>query len=182
MLNGSGKTGQASEIAAYLEYRGINASAPTQRPPAAPAATKIVVYNGAENDDPATVALLEAVFGVHATTVNDPTARVDIVITTSKSTPNLVRTRRPLTTGSTALPWAASLAARAAGSSASGLLGHPVFEVAPGHEPGLGVERRQVAEDEADHRQEQPLETRHQRSAIAPLGRPWRADPLLDVA
>ncbi len=89
VLNGSGKTGQASDIAAYLEYRGVNASAPTQRPPSAPAATKIVVYNGAENDDPATIALLQAVFGVTATTVTDPTARADIVITTSKSTPNL---------------------------------------------------------------------------------------------
>jgi LCP family protein required for cell wall assembly len=89
VLNGSGKTGQASNIAAYLEYRGVNASAPTQRPPSAPAATKIVVYNGAENDDPATIALLQAIFGVTATPVSDPTAKADIVITTAKSTPNL---------------------------------------------------------------------------------------------
>ncbi len=90
VLNGSGKTGQASDIAAYLEYRGVNASAPTQRPPSSPATTKIVVYNGAENDDPATIALLQTIFGVTATPVTDPTAKADIVITTSRSTPNLV--------------------------------------------------------------------------------------------
>ena len=87
VLNGSGRSGQASDIAGYLEFQGINASAPTQRPPATPSVTKIVVYNGAENDDPATVALLEKLFGVTATTVNDPTAKVNIVITTAKSTP-----------------------------------------------------------------------------------------------
>jgi LCP family protein required for cell wall assembly len=89
VLNGSGQTGQASGIAAYLEYEGINASAPSQRPPATPAATKIVVYNGAEQSDPATVAYLEQLFNVQATLVSDPTARVDVIITTAGSTPDL---------------------------------------------------------------------------------------------
>jgi len=89
VLNGSGRTGQATNIAAYLEYRGVNASAPTQRPPKVPPATRIVVYNGAENTMPATVALLQQLFKVTPTYVNDPTAKVDIVITTAASTPNL---------------------------------------------------------------------------------------------
>ena len=89
VLNGSGKTGQASNISAYLEYRGVNSSAPTQRPASAPATTKIVVYNGAQNTMPATVALLQQLFGVTPTFVTDPTAKVDIVITTAASTPNL---------------------------------------------------------------------------------------------
>jgi LCP family protein required for cell wall assembly len=88
ILNGSGRLGQASQIAAFLEYEGINASAPNQRP-AATAKTKIVVYNGAEQNAPETVKYLEALFKVTATLVNDPSARVDIVITTAPTTPNL---------------------------------------------------------------------------------------------
>ena len=48
VLNGSGRQGQASNVAAYLEYYGITASAPNQKPDAIPTATRIVVYNGAE--------------------------------------------------------------------------------------------------------------------------------------
>jgi LCP family protein required for cell wall assembly len=88
ILNGSGVFGQAAQIAAYLEYQGINASAPNQRP-AQTARTKIVVYNGAEQDAPETVKLLEALFKVKATLVADPSARVDIVITTAGTTPDL---------------------------------------------------------------------------------------------
>ena len=88
ILNGSGRLGQASQIAAFLEYEGINASAPNQRP-AATAKTKIVVYNGAEQNAPETVKYLEALFKVTATLVADPNARVDIVITTAPTTPNL---------------------------------------------------------------------------------------------
>jgi LCP family protein required for cell wall assembly len=88
ILNGSGRLGQASQIAAFLEYEGINASAPNQRP-AATAKTKIVVYNGAEQNAPETVKYLQALFKVTATLVTDPSARVDIVITTAPTTPNL---------------------------------------------------------------------------------------------
>jgi LCP family protein required for cell wall assembly len=88
ILNGSGELGQASQIAAFLEYQGINASAPNQRPAQA-ARTKIVVYNGAEQEAPETVRFLEALFGVKATLTADPTARADIVITTGRSTPDL---------------------------------------------------------------------------------------------
>jgi LCP family protein required for cell wall assembly len=88
ILNGSAKLGQASQIAAFLEYQGINASAPNQRPAVA-ARTKIVVYNGAEQSAPETVKFLEALFAVKATLATDPAARVDIVITTGRNAPNL---------------------------------------------------------------------------------------------
>ena len=89
VLNGSGKTGQAADLAAFLEYQGISASAPSQKPPKTSSATKIVVYNGAEADAPATIAYLQSLFGVKVTLATDPTARVDIVITTGSSTPNM---------------------------------------------------------------------------------------------
>ena len=88
VLNGSGQIGQAADIAAFLEYQGINTSAPNQRPPAT-SRTKIVVYSGAEQDAPTTVAYLQGLFGVKPTLVNDPAARADIVITTARTTPDL---------------------------------------------------------------------------------------------
>jgi LCP family protein required for cell wall assembly len=87
ILNGSGELGQASQIAAFLEYQGINASAPNQRP-APTTRTKLVVYNGAEQSAPETVMFLEALFKVRGTLVADPSARVDIVITTARTTPD----------------------------------------------------------------------------------------------
>lgn len=96
VLNGSRVNGQAGRIAAYLEYLGLTASAPAQRPEGAvPPTTTIVVYNGAEVLKPATVALLEAGFGVSATYVVDPAIRVDIVITTGKATPDLAPPAAP---------------------------------------------------------------------------------------
>jgi LCP family protein required for cell wall assembly len=89
VLNGSGQLGQASSVAGFLEFQGLDASAPNQRAPSTGSKTKIVVYNGAQEDAPATVAFLQKLFGVQPTFVNDPTARVDIVITTARSTPDL---------------------------------------------------------------------------------------------
>lgn len=90
VLNGSGATGQASQIADYLAYRGIAASAPGQRPDVSGLpATTIRVYNGAETTMPLTVAALEAAFGTKAVLVTDPTATADIVIITGTGTPTL---------------------------------------------------------------------------------------------
>ncbi len=90
VLNGSRVAGQAGRIAAYLDWLGLAASAPNQRPDGGiPPDTTLVVYNGAEVTKPATVAVLEATFGVTASFVADPAVRVDIVITTGKATPNL---------------------------------------------------------------------------------------------
>ncbi|MGH2464911.1 MAG: LCP family protein, partial [Candidatus Limnocylindrales bacterium] len=89
VVNGSGKSGQANTLVAYLEYEGLTAIAQTQRPPALLAKTQIKVYNGREDELPATVALLEKVFGVTATFVSDPSVTVDIIVTTGKSTATL---------------------------------------------------------------------------------------------
>ena len=95
VLNGSTQQGQASDIAGYLEYYGLNASAPVQRPDVKPAKTTIVVYNGAETSLASTVAYLENLFDTKVVLKNDPTARVDIAITTAKNTPDLVAPSGP---------------------------------------------------------------------------------------
>jgi LCP family protein required for cell wall assembly len=89
VLNGSGRQGQASNVASYLAYYGLNASAPVQKPDSVPKSTRIVVYNGREAELTETVAYLEKLFGTKATLTDDPAARVDIVVTTAKSTKNL---------------------------------------------------------------------------------------------
>ena len=90
VLNGSGERGQASRIAAYLAFQGLNVSAPNQKPDSQGlSATRIAVYNGAETRFPATIKLLEAVFGRQVVPVTDPAVRVDIIITTARNTPDL---------------------------------------------------------------------------------------------
>ena len=90
VLNGSGIEGQATATASYLEYVGLNASAPNQRPEdSGLPATRIAVYNGAETRLPLTIQTLEATFGVEAEPVADPAIQADVVITTSGSTPGL---------------------------------------------------------------------------------------------
>ena len=50
VLNGTSDPTRGADIAGYLDYQGIAASAPRQKPTGAvPANTKIVVYNGAED-------------------------------------------------------------------------------------------------------------------------------------
>ncbi len=93
VLNGSGEQGQAARLASFLEDQGINASSPNQRAPGRPSQTKIVVYNGADQKDPATIAYLTKLFGVQPTLATDPTVVVDIIVTTAPSTPDL--TPRP---------------------------------------------------------------------------------------
>jgi polyisoprenyl-teichoic acid--peptidoglycan teichoic acid transferase len=90
VLNGASSAGQASRIAAYLEYQGLTVSAPTTRP-SQPAGngTRIVVYNGAEDRLPATVKLLQDVFNTTVVAVTDPTVTADIIITVGRSTPEL---------------------------------------------------------------------------------------------
>jgi LCP family protein required for cell wall assembly len=95
VLNGSGRQGQATNVAAYLEYYGLRASAPAQNPPAVPPATRIVVYNGAETDLTSTVEFLEALFKTKVILETDPAARVDIVITTARSTADLIPPAAP---------------------------------------------------------------------------------------
>jgi LCP family protein required for cell wall assembly len=87
VVNGSGAAGQAGAVVRYLEYHGVEASTPNQAPSSPPAATRIVVYNGAESGLPTTIAFLEELYGVSATTATDPAIHADIVVTTSASTP-----------------------------------------------------------------------------------------------
>ena len=90
VLNGSGERGQASRIAAYLAFQGLNVSAPNQKPDSQGlSATRIAVYNGAETRFPATIKLLETVFGTQVVPVTDPAVRVDVIITTARNTPDL---------------------------------------------------------------------------------------------
>jgi hypothetical protein len=90
VLNGSGQDGQASTIAAYLEYYGLTASAPTRKPDQnGLSSTRIVVYNGAETRLPQTIQFLQSKLKVQVDTKTDPAVTVDVIITTSRSTPIL---------------------------------------------------------------------------------------------
>jgi LCP family protein required for cell wall assembly len=95
VLNGSGRQAQATNVAAYLEYYGLSASAPAQNPADVPPATRIVVYNGAEADLTSTVEFLENLFETKVVLESDPAARVDIIITTAKSTADLIPPAAP---------------------------------------------------------------------------------------
>lgn len=90
VLNGTGQQGQADDLAAYLEYLGITASAPNQQPDLRGlTSTRIVVYNGAASRLPNTIKLLEQVLGVKSSTAIDRTIRVDLIVTTAGQTPRL---------------------------------------------------------------------------------------------
>jgi LCP family protein required for cell wall assembly len=90
VLNGAGNAAGASSLAAYLEYYGLTASAPTKKPDQTGLPkTRIVVYNGAENRLPQTIQFLESKLKVQVETKTDPAVTVDVVITTANSTPSL---------------------------------------------------------------------------------------------
>jgi len=89
VLNGTSQSGMASDIAGYLLYNGVSASAPNQRVQQRPQDTRIVVYNGAESKLTATLAYLQSVFKVTPTMATDPKIAADIVITTGQRTPEL---------------------------------------------------------------------------------------------
>jgi hypothetical protein len=95
VLNGSGRDGEGTDIAAYLEYYGLTASAPKQAPANVPSDTRIVVYNGAESNLPGTIAFLESTFKTKVVLMTDPAARADIVITTAPTTPILAPPAAP---------------------------------------------------------------------------------------
>jgi LCP family protein required for cell wall assembly len=90
VLNGTGTANRGSRLAGYLEFHGLSASAPRQKPEGAvPADTVITVYNGAETKSPETIAYLEKLFGVKVKTATDDSVRTDIVIEIGRDTPNL---------------------------------------------------------------------------------------------
>jgi polyisoprenyl-teichoic acid--peptidoglycan teichoic acid transferase len=90
VLNGTNTTNRGARLAAYLEYHGLDASAPRGKPKGSvPAKTVITVYNGAETDLTATIAYLEKVFDVKIKTASDPKVTVDVVVTIGRNTPQL---------------------------------------------------------------------------------------------
>ncbi len=89
VLNGSGVAGQASDLARFLESWGLTASAPNQRPESRPSRTRLIAYNGAETRFPETAAFLAEVLGVEPTPTADPSARVDFLVVTARTTPTL---------------------------------------------------------------------------------------------
>jgi LCP family protein required for cell wall assembly len=95
VLNGSGISGQAGSVASYLVQQGVDASSPNARASSRPSKTRIVVYNGADQKVPNTIAYLAKLFGVTPTTATDPSLPVDIVITTAGSTPSLAPSAGP---------------------------------------------------------------------------------------
>jgi LCP family protein required for cell wall assembly len=90
VLNPYADPTRGSDLAGYLEYRGLAASAPRQKPPGSVLPhTKIVVYNGAESKLTDTIAFLEKTFKVTVETKTDPAMRADIVVTIGGDTPRL---------------------------------------------------------------------------------------------
>ncbi len=80
VLDGKGLAAHASNNAAYLEYFGMDASAPVKAANVTPGQTTITVYNGAQSKLPQTIKYLQSLYGVAITTASDPTATADIVI------------------------------------------------------------------------------------------------------
>ena len=90
VLNSTGGADRAAQLAAYLEYYGLAASAPRQQPSGGVRPnTTIVVYNGASTRLAGTIAYLEQTFGVTVTTKTDSTIRADVVVTIGTATPDL---------------------------------------------------------------------------------------------
>ncbi len=91
--NGSGVSGQATVVAAYLTYLGMNATVPSANGGHADrsdyANTVVTFYNGAEATMPETVRALQSTFGVTVTTATDPTVKADVVVITGAKTPQL---------------------------------------------------------------------------------------------
>jgi LCP family protein required for cell wall assembly len=93
VLNGSGISGQATAIASYLDYLGMNASVPTANGGKAGrltyTATVVTFYNGADARMPETLRVLRATFGVTVKTVTDPSVSADVIVITGSRTPQL---------------------------------------------------------------------------------------------
>jgi LCP family protein required for cell wall assembly len=90
VLNGTSEARRGSRLAGYLEYHGLTASAPRQKPEGGvPRDTRIVAYNGAEERFPATIEFLEKVFDVTVTTKIDATIRADVTVTIGRDTADL---------------------------------------------------------------------------------------------
>jgi hypothetical protein len=95
VLNGTGTDGQAADVAGYLSWSGMRASAPNQKPEEVPATTTVRVFNGAEARLKQTLAYLTKTFGVTPEPVTDPAVRVDLIVVTASDTPKLAPPNAP---------------------------------------------------------------------------------------
>jgi LCP family protein required for cell wall assembly len=90
VLNGSGRTGEAARLAQYLNYLGMDATAPNVRPDTnGLQQTTLRAYNGAADAMPLTLAALQQVFGVEVEQKTDPNIRADFIVITGVQTPQL---------------------------------------------------------------------------------------------
>jgi hypothetical protein len=90
VLNGSGRTGEAARLAQFLSYLGMDATAPNQRPDTSGLQrTTIRAFNGAETEDPLTLAALEQAFGVQVQPMTDASVTADFEVITGFNTPQL---------------------------------------------------------------------------------------------
>ena len=91
VLNGTGRKGEAGVLATALSRAGLDASAPTAITPdeIGLLKTRFIVFNGAEQRMPITLALLERLLGMKATLIDDPTVTVDVEIITGADVPTI---------------------------------------------------------------------------------------------
>jgi hypothetical protein len=91
VLNGTGRKGEAGVLAAALTRAGLDASVPTGITPGEIGllTTRFIVYNGAEQRMPVSLALLERLLGLTATRIDDPTVTVDVEIITGADVPTV---------------------------------------------------------------------------------------------
>ena len=91
VLNGTGRKGEAGVLATALSRAGLDASAPTAITPAEIGLlkTRFIVFNGAEQRMPISLALLEKLLGMKATLIDDPTVTVDVEIITGADVPTI---------------------------------------------------------------------------------------------
>ena len=91
VLNGTGRKGEAGVLATALSRAGLDASAPTTITPdeIGLLKTRFVIFNGAEQRMPITLALLERLLGMKATLIDDPTVTVDVEIITGADVPTI---------------------------------------------------------------------------------------------
>ena len=96
VLNGSGRQGEAATLTHYLNYLGMAAAAPNQRPDTSGLSdTTIRAYNGAEDAFPLTAATLAEIFGVTIEPLTDPTVPADFIVITGIATPQLTAPPAP---------------------------------------------------------------------------------------
>jgi hypothetical protein len=91
VLNGTGRKGEAGVLATALSRAGLDASAPTAITPdeIGLLKTRFIVFNGAEQRMPVSLALLERLLGMKATLIDDPTVTVDVEIITGADVPTV---------------------------------------------------------------------------------------------